>query len=72
MASEIKSYVVMNYYDLRRKVSLGLPNNLSEIRSELKCRKNISNDYLINKFRLTTNPMDAVKFIEELEVKCQE
>lgn len=72
LSSEVKSYVIMNYYDLRRKVLLGLSNNLSEIRLELKCPKSITNSDLINKFRLTESPMDAVKLLEELDDKCSE
>lgn len=68
---QVKTYVAMNYYDLRRKVLLGLPNELPEILLALECSSSINGDFLIKGFQRSRSPVDAVKLIEELERRCK-
>jgi hypothetical protein len=68
---KIKSFVVLDYYDLKREASSANPAKLNEILLELNCE-----DHQFNKNQFlvlwgkTENPIDAVRLIEKIEVSC--
>ena len=68
---KVKSFVVLNYYDLMRELKVKKPVKLNEIMHELDCKNGQFNkENFLNLFAKTKDPIAAVRLIEKIEVLC--
>ena len=71
LAPKVKSFVVLNYYDLKREASLYSPDKINEILFELNCKQNqVDKSLFLTQFSETKDPIEAVRLIEEIELLC--
>ena len=69
LASEVKKYVVLNYYDLKRNVSN--TSLFNEILLEIGCEQGqIDQKDFVSKYKNTTTPIEAIRLIERIEKIC--
>jgi hypothetical protein len=73
LSPQVKSYVVLKYYDLKREAVLAKPKMLDEVLLELNCKYGQFNksDFL-SQFSQTNGPIEAVRLIEKIELLCSE
>lgn len=72
IAPNVKTFIVLNYYDLKREVNSYSPNKLDEVLLELnggECYP-FDKDHFLAQFSETNDPIEAVRLIEEIEVLC--
>ena len=73
LSPKVKSYVVLKYYDLKREAAIAEPEILNEILLELNCKYNqLNKNVFISQFSKTSNPIEAVRLIEKIELLCSE
>ena len=68
---KVKSFVVLNYYNLMRESKMANPVKLNEIILELDCKNGQFNkENFLNLFAKTKDPIAAVRLIEKIEALC--
>lgn len=71
LAPEVKKYIVLNYYDLKRNVSSTNSNLFNDILLEIGCGQGeIDQKDFLSKYNNTATPIEAVRLIERIEVLC--
>jgi len=71
LAPKVKSFVVLNYYDLKREANSYNPDKLDEILMELSCEDDqLDKVHFLTQFSETNDPIEAVRLIEKIEVLC--